>query len=286
MLPILQSTTNPPEVTLSNLNTVIEKLIDFGVNAGKQILIAIIIYMVGRMLIKLINRLVARLLNKERIDVGVQTFLRSLVKILLNILLFITVVGALGINTTSFAALLASAGVAIGMALSGNLSNFAGGIIILFFKPYKVGDWVEAQGIQGTVKEVQIFHTLITTIDNKVVYVPNGSMSSCVVVNYTRNATRRVDWTIGIDYGESVEHARSVVIKLLSADKRILADPAPFVGVLSLADSSVNLTIRVWVKTEDYWNVFHDVYQQIYETFNREGINFPYPQQTVHIAKD
>lgn len=212
--------------------------------------------------------------------------MRSLVNILLTVLLVISVVSALGINTTSFAALLASAGVAVGMALSGNLQNFAGGLIILLFKPYKVGDWIEAQGVQGTVKEIQIFHTLLTMSDNKVVYIPNGSMSTAVVINYSRNETRRLEWTIGIDYGEDVNKARTAILDVLSADKRVLDEPAPFVAVGALADSSVNLTVRVWVKQEDYWSVYHETFQNIYNTFNQRDIDFPYPQQTIHLVKD
>ena len=213
----------------------------------------------------------------------------SLLNILLTVLLIISVIGALGVNTTSFAALLASAGVAVGMALSGNLQNFAGGIIILLFRPYRVGDWIEAQGVQGTVREIQIFHTIIATADNKLVYAPNGSMSTSVVVNYSREELRRVQWTVGIDYGEDVKRVRAVLLDYLNSLEQILkepADKAPFVGVDALADSSVNLTVRAWVKTEDYWTTYFDVQQGIYELFNREGINIPFPQQTVHLAKD
>ncbi|HRF85154.1 MAG TPA: mechanosensitive ion channel [Alloprevotella sp.] len=265
---------------------VFQRLLDMSISAGKHILTAALIFMAGRFLIRLLNRLFAKIINRPNIDGSVQSFLSSLVNILLTVLLIISVIGALGINTTSFAALLASAGVAVGMALSGNLQNFAGGLVILLFKPYKVGDWIEAQGVQGQVKEIQIFHTILTTADNKVVYIPNGSMSTAVVVNYSRNETRRVQWTLGIDYGEDVSRARQAVSSVLAADPRVLADPAPFIAVDALADSSVNLVIRVWVKTGDYWGVFHDIQHNLYETFNRRGINFPYPQQTVHVVHD
>ncbi len=254
--------------------------------AGKHILIAAIVYAIGRAIIGIINRVVARLLNRQHIDPSVQTFLRSMIKILLTILLIISVIGALGINTTSFAALLASAGVAVGMALSGNLQNFAGGLVILLFKPYKVGDWIEAQGVQGSVKEIQIFHTVLVQADNKVVYVPNGSMSTAVVVNYSRLDTRRVEWTIGIDYGEDVDKARAAILEALGREPLILADPEPTVALGALADSSVNLTVRVWAKTGDYWPVFNNGYRLIYDAFNAKGINFPYPNQTVHIVHE
>lgn len=271
---------------LSNFDLLLRRFIDWGVDVGKHILIALVVFVVGRILIGVINRLVARMLDRRRIDVSVQSFLRSLVKILLTVLLVVSVIGALGINTTSFAALLASAGVAIGMALSGNLQNFAGGLVVLLFKPYRVGDWIEAQGVQGKVEEIQIFHTLLTMADNKVVYVPNGSMSTAVIINYTRKDTRRLEWTVGIDYGEQVEKARAAIADVLAVDSRVLADPAPFIAVSALADSSVNLVVRVWVKQEDYWAVFHETYRRIYDTFNERGIDFPFPQQTVHVVKD
>lgn len=271
---------------LSNFDLLLRRFIDWGVDVGKHILIALVVFVVGRILIGVINRLVARMLDRRRIDVSVQSFLRSLVKILLTVLLVVSVIGALGINTTSFAALLASAGVAIGMALSGNLQNFAGGLVVLLFKPYRVGDWIEAQGVQGKVEEIQIFHTLLTMADNKVVYVPNGSMSTAVIINYTRKETRRLEWTVGIDYGEQVEKARAAIADVLTGDSRVLADPAPFIAVSALADSSVNLVVRVWVKQEDYWAVFHETYRRIYDTFNERDIDFPFPQQTVHVVKD
>ena len=275
-----------PAITRTQIDLLLDRLLEFGISAGKHILIAAIVYAIGRAIIGIINRVVARLLNRQHIDPGVQTFLRSMVKILLTILLIISVIGALGINTTSFAALLASAGVAVGMALSGNLQNFAGGLVILLFKPYKVGDWIEAQGVQGSVKEIQIFHTVLVQADNKVVYVPNGSMSTAVVVNYSRLDTRRVEWIIGIDYGEDVDKARAAILEALGREPLILADPEPTVALGALADSSVNLTVRVWTKTGDYWPVFNNGYRLIYDAFNAKGINFPYPNQTVHIVRE
>ena len=275
-----------PAITRTQIDLLLDRLLEFGISAGKHILIAAIVYAIGRAIIGIINRVVARLLNRQHIDPSVQTFLRSMIKILLTILLIISVIGALGINTTSFAALLASAGVAVGMALSGHLQNFAGGLVILLFKPYKVGDWIEAQGVQGCVKEIQIFHTVLVQADNKVVYVPNGSMSTAVVVNYSRLDTRRVEWTIGIDYGEDVDKARAAILEALGREPLILADPEPTVALGALADSSVNLTVRVWTKTGDYWPVFNNGYRLIYDAFNAKGINFPYPNQTVHIVRE
>lgn len=274
------------DATVGNLNLFLDKILDLSISAGKNILMALLVYIVGRFLIKLVRNLLENALVHRKLDPGVRTFMQSMLNIVLNILLIISVIGALGVNTTSFAALLASAGVAIGMALSGNLQNFAGGLVILVFKPYRVGDFIEAQGVQGTVREIQIFHTILNTVDNKEVYVPNGSMSNAVVVNYNRNATRRLDWTIGIDYGEDVKKASDVIREVLAADKRVLAEPAPFIAVGALADSSVNIVVRVWVNTSDYWGVHHETLQNIYNSFNERGINFPFPQQTVHLVHE
>lgn len=238
---------------LDKLSLITQQLIDFGIRAGERILIAVIVFIVGRFLISMLNKFVGRLMDKRKVDISIKTFVRSLVNILLTILLIISVVGALGVETTSFAALLASAGVAVGMALSGNLQNFAGGLIVLLFKPYKVGDWIESQGVSGTVKEIQIFHTILTTADNKVIYVPNGAMSSGVVTNYSNQVTRRVEWIVGIDYGEDYDKVQEVVYEILAADKRILNEPAPFVALHALDASSVNVVARVWVNSSDYW---------------------------------
>ena len=267
---------------LDKLSLITQQLIDFGIRAGERILIAVIVFIVGRFLISMLNKFVGRLMDKRKVDISIKTFVRSLVNILLTILLIISVVGALGVETTSFAALLASAGVAVGMALSGNLQNFAGGLIVLLFKPYKVGDWIESQGVSGTVKEIQIFHTILTTADNKVIYVPNGAMSSGVVTNYSNQVTRRVEWIVGIDYGEDYDKVQEVVYEILAADKRILNEPAPFVALHALDASSVNVVARVWVNSSDYWGVYFDINKAIYEAFNEMGINFPFPQLTVH----
>ena len=239
MIQILQATKDTTNVTKEVVSAIasghteliIEKLIDMCISAGKNILIAIIVYIVGRFLISLIQRVMSNMLSRRKVEISIQTFLKSLVSILLNVLLIVSVVGALGINTTSFAALLASAGVAIGMALSGNLQNFAGGLIILFFKPYKVGDWIEAQSVSGSVTAIQIMHTLVTTADNKVVYIPNGAMSSGVITNYSRLDTRRVEWIVGVDYGEDIDKVKSVVNELIQKDNRILKEPAPVIAL-------------------------------------------------------
>lgn len=254
------------------------------VTLGVTLLKALLVFIVGRLVISLLNRLVRKILSRRNIDPSVKTFVGSLVNVLLIVLLAVSIVAILGIETTSFAALLASAGVAVGMALSGNLSNFAGGLIILLFKPFKVGDYIEGQGESGTVREIQIFHTILTTPDNKVVYIPNGALSGGAITNYSREPLRRVDWTFGVDYGEDYQKVKGVISSIIAHDARILQEPAPFVALHALADSSVNVVVRVWVASADYWDVYFDINQAVYETFNREGIDFPFPQLTVHQA--
>lgn len=269
-----------------NIEAILYRLISWGIETGKSIIGAVLIYVIGRFIIKQINKVVAALLLKRNLEVSVQTFLKSLLSITLNIILAFAIVAKLGVETTSFAAILASAGVAIGMALSGNLSNFAGGLIILIFRPFKVGDFIDGPGASGTVKEIQIFHTILNTLDNKIIYVPNASMSSNVVVNYSRQDTRRAEWVIGVEYGEDYEKVRDVIERIINEDERILKDPAPFIALGSLSASSVDIKVRAWAKSSDYWDVYFDFNKKVYETFNKEGIGFPFPQLTVHQAKD
>ena len=283
---ITEQAVQPATEHLGKVEQLIQKLLDWGLNAGGHLLGAILIFIIGRFLISFLNRMLARILAKRRVDAGIQSFTKSLVNILLTVLLIVAIVNKLGVETTSFAALLASAGVAVGMALSGNLQNFAGGLIILLFRPYKVGDWIESQGESGTVREIQIFHTILTTADNKVVYIPNGALSSGTIVNYSREDTRRVEWVIGVEYGENFDKVEEVTRRLIADDKRILDTPAPYIALQTLDASSVNVVIRVWVKSPDYWNVYFDMNRTIYATFNKEGIGFPFPQLTIHQAKD
>lgn len=267
-------------------DSLFERLTDWSIEIGKSILGAILIYIIGRFIIKQINRLVSKILEKRKLEISVQTFLKSLLSLLLNLILAFAIIAKLGVETTSFAAILASAGVAIGMALSGNLSNFAGGLIILVFKPFKVGDYIDGQNASGTVKEIQIFHTILSTVDNKIIYVPNGSLSSNAIVNYSKQETRRAEWVFGVEYGEDFERVKAVLERIIAADERILQTPAPFIGLDSLSASSVDVKVRVWTKSSDYWDVVFDMNRVVYETFNKEGIGFPFPQLTVHQAND
>ena len=272
-------------ITNEQINEVINKLIDGSIDLGGRILGAIIIYIIGKFIVNWANKLFAKMLNKRKVEPSIQSFLKSIINITLLVLLFLAVIGQLGIELTSFAALLASAGVAVGMALSGNLSNFAGGVIILVFRPYKVGDYIEAStGASGTVTDIQIFHTVLTTPDNRVVFAPNGAMSGAVVSNYSRKDIRRVDFSFGVEYGTDFKQAQTILLEIINKDSRILKDPTPFIEVGALASSSVNITVRVWVKAADYWNVNFDMNKNVYATFNERGISFPFPQLTVHQA--
>lgn len=280
---------DPEKLNPTKLDHLLEKIIDLSIGAGRHILMAVAVYFLGRILVRVLNRLFTGVLERRSVDVGVQSFLKSMVNILLMVLLAVAVISALGVNTTSFAALLASGGVAIGMALSGNLQNVAGGLVVLLFKPYRVGDLVESAGIKGVVREIQIFHTIVVTYDNKVIYVPNGTLSTSVIVNHSREDYRRLEWQVGVDYGAEIDPIREKIFALFKTDERIVQDiegRTPFVGLNELADSSVNLVIRAWVKGEDYWAVYHQMFQQIYEMFNREGINIPFPQRVLHIQHE
>lgn len=264
------------------LDQLIQQAITMGMQAGKSLLLAVVIAIVGRYAIKFTNKLIARMLERRNVEPTVQSFLKSFVNITLIILLIITVIGTLGVNTTSLAALLASAGLAVGMALSGNLQNLAGGIILLFLKPFKIGDFIEVQGVSGIVKAIQIFHTILTTPDNRELFIPNGALSSGNITNYTKNELRRVDFSISVEYGTDVEKVKSVTLELLQSDERILQEPTPFIALKELANSSVDFTLRVWVNAPDYWNVFFDTNERIYAEYNKQGIKFPFPQIQIH----
>ena len=249
----------------------------------QKLFICIIIYIVGKKLIQFLNKALEKLMNSRKLDASVISFLTSLINILLTVVLLITIINILGINNSSFLALFASFGIAMGMALSGTMQNFAGGVMILLFRPYKIGDYILAQGQEGTVKSIQIFSTVIITSDNRTVFVPNGGLSNNIIVNYHNQHTRRVEWSIGVEYGTDYDKAKSVIQSIISSDKRILNEPIPFIALKALNDSAVELLIRVWVKRSDYWDVYYDMNEQIYKVFATNGINIPFPQMTVHL---
>ncbi len=257
----------------------------YGTEYGLRILGALVVLVIGLWIIKLITRGSHKLMDKSQVEPSLKTFTKSLISILLKVLLVISVLGMIGIKMTSFIAILGAAGLAIGMALSGTLQNFAGGVMILIFKPFKVGDFIEAQGHMGTVKEIQIFVTVLVTPDNKTIFVPNGSLANSSMTNFNRQQTRRVDWVFGIAYGDDYDKAKELILKLIGEDDRILPDPAPFVVLSELASSSVNLTVRVWVNFTDYWGVLFDLNEKFYKNAGAAGINIPFPQLDVHLDK-
>ena len=268
-----------------NWNDIIPQLIEWCVKMGGNLLSAFIIFIVGRFIISLIKRALNAFLERRKVEPTVKSFVKSMLRVALTILLAIAIISRLGIETTSFAALLASAGVAIGMAFSGNLQNFAGGVIMLVLRPFKVGDYVVAQGVEGYVKEIQIFHTVLTTYDNRTIYVANGPLSSGVITNMSQQVNRRVDWTVSVEYGADFDKVKAILLKIIEKEPLILKDPAPFVALKELSNSSVDLIVRVWVKSADYWDVYYELRREVYEAFNKEGIGFPFPQITVHQAE-
>ena len=334
------------------LDELLDKMVNGLVSLAINVAIAVVVFYVGRYIINKIFRVISGILLRRKVDASLSTFVLSLVRMLLYFILIVTVIGILGIETSSFIAIFASAGVAIGMALSGTLQNFAGGVLILLLKPYKIGDYIEAAGYAGTVREIQIFHTVISTPDNKQIIIPNGGLSTGSVNNYSRADYRRVDWAVGISYGDSVETARKAILAILDSDERIVkgfieddrdkrqqeqleaiadldgdgipdalpepkrtwlqklfhkspvkakiqtwqeaqaekvrkmlpkTDGSPKVYVENLADSAVQLKVRAWTRNSDYWDVFFEINERIYNELPQSGVNFPFPQMDVHL---
>lgn len=263
-----------------------QALIDLVMEYGPKLIGAIITLIVGLWIVKQITKFVKKSFEKRNIDPSLRPFLISLINTLLKVFVIISALGTMGIEMTSFVAILGAAGLAIGMALSGTLQNFAGGVIILILKPFKVGDFVEAQGFIGTVSSIQVFNTILKTLDNVTVIIPNGGLSTGALKNYSTEENRRVDWSFGIGYGDDVEKARGILNTIFEADSRVFKDPAPFIQVEALADSSVNLATRVWCKGADYWDIYMETNEKVYNEFNKQGINIPFPQMDVHVHKD
>lgn len=269
---------------IESLQVLWDKLITGGVDLGKRLLAAIFIYIIGRIIIAIVNRMLAKSAKRKTMDPEVRSFMTSAIRIGLNVMMIIAIIGALGIETSSFAALLASAGVAIGMALSGQMQNLAGGIMILVQRPYHIGDYIITNGTEGIVEGIHIFTTKLITPDNKEVSVPNGSISSSVLINLSARKTRRIDFDFGIEYNEDVDKARAALEEVANNDIQILKDPVPLIVVSTLAESSVNMKLRVWVETANYWDVYFRTNEAVYKKFNEKGISFPFPQLTVHQA--
>lgn len=261
-------------------------VVTFALTLGWKLVKVAFIWMVGRWLTRRLISLVKLVMEKRDVNLTVRTFLVSLIDVVSLIILLIILISVLGIDTSSFIALFASAGVAIGMALSGTLQNFAGGVIILLFRPFKVGDFIEAQGQTGTVREIQIFNTLIQTGDNKTILVPNGPLSTGIINNYSRESLRRVDFVFSISYGDDFEKAKEVLSELIAADNRILNTPEPFIALKELGASSIDIVVRVWAQQSDYWDIYFDLNKAVYETFPKRGLNFPYQTLTVNVKQD
>ncbi len=282
----------------NNLSTTVEQIkempfkdaLDFVVKglAGFfwDILICVAIYVVARWIIRYIDRLIGKLFERKSVEVSLAKFIRSLVRAVLYVIVIITIIRRLGIDTSSFVALLASVGVAIGMALSGTLQNFAGGMMILLLRPFRIGDYVQTQGVEGSVKEIKLFNTVINTVDNKLITLPNGPIVNNIINNFSAEKRRRVDFSVAISYGDDYDVARKAILEILEADERIDKSTAPFVAIGALADSSVNITVRVWAKSEYYWGIYHDTLEKFYKELPAKGIHFPFPQMDVHLTKE
>lgn len=263
-----------------------EKIQELIMVYGPKLIGAILTLIIGWWIIRIILRVLRIRLEKREIDPSLRGFVNSLTGITLKVLLLVSVIGMIGVQMTSFIALLGAAGLAVGMALSGTLQNFAGGVMLILFKPFKAGDFIEAQGYTGTVSEIQIFNTILKTPDNKVIIIPNGGLSTSSMVNFSKEPQRRVDFTFGIGYGDDVDKAKEILFRLIKEDSRILDNPEPFVVVSELADSSVNLVVRVWANSADYWGIYFELTEKVYKTFTSEAINIPYPQMDVHLHKE
>ena len=308
MLHLLQGDTNkfqnlivPDSVQKANIVKTVEKIehmsmmdyrklfTDMVHEAGwilLKVVFAIAIYFIGKMVIKWIIRVMDKAFEHHNVEASLRAFLRSMVKVLLMVVLILAIVQTLGVNTSSFLALFASAGLAIGMALSGTLQNFAGGVVLLLLRPYKVGDYIESMGQSGTVESIGLFSTCIKTPDNQTIYVPNNSIATSIIDNYSQSDTRRVDWTLSISYGDDVDVARREILAILKRDNRVLTTTEPVVYVKNLGESSVDLSIRAWVANANYWSLFFDINERMYKELPAKGINFPFPQMDVNIKNN
>ena len=288
----------PDSVQKANFAKAVEKIANIDYHALLQsllsesvwilikILIALAIYFVGRWIVRRILKLVDVAMQHRNVDISLRSFTRNTISTVFTLLLVLIVVSTLGVNVTSLIAVASAATLAIGMALSGTAQNFAGGVMILLMKPYRVGDYISAQGQSGTVRDIKLFSMFFKSSDNQTIYIPNNSIATAIIDNYSTADLRRVDWSVGISYGDDVDVARKAVLAMLAADSRILKDPEPVVWVAALADSSVNLTIRAWVKNSDYWNVFFEHNEEFYKELPKHGLSFPFPQMDVHVKKE
>lgn len=262
-----------------------DKLLEGALVVGLKIVAALLIYYVGRWFVRRVMKLMDKVYERKSVEKSLRSFLSGVVKVLLYVVIVLIIIQVLGINTTSLVAMIASAGLAIGMALSGTLQNFAGGVMILLLRPYRIGDYIDAQGEEGTVTKIGLFSTEIITVDNRVIYIPNSTISTSVIDNYSTSEMRRVDWTVNVEYGSDPDKVRKVLVDMLKSDSRVAADPAPVVFLVNLADSSVQFSARAWCKNSDYWGLKFDIQERIYVELPKSGVNFPFPQLDVNIKK-
>ena len=261
------------------------KIIEWLTMYGMKVIGALFIYIIGRIVAGIIRNIFKRMMKKSKVDETLISFVTSVSYVVILAFVIIAALGTLGVQTASFVAILGAAGLAIGLALQGSLANFASGVLLIIFKPFKIGDYIQGGGTAGTVEEIDIFTTTMTSPDNKKIIVPNAKMTGDNIVNYSAKNQRRIDLIAGVSYNDNLDKVRNVLEQILSADERILKDPAPSIGVLELAESSVNFAVRPWVKTADYWNVYFALLESIKKRFDEEGISIPFPQQDIHIKK-
>lgn len=260
-----------------------DQWLQLGITYSKNLVAAILVLVIGFWVVKVLDRLLTRLMEQRDFDIALRGFLQSLFGITLKILVLITAMTTLGVEMTSFIALLGAAGLAVGMALSGTLQNFAGGVILLILKPFRIGDFIEAMGHTGTVHRIAIFNTILKTPDNKTIVVPNGGLANGTLVNFSTEENRRVEWTFGIAYGDDADLARTVLLQMLKNDERVKSNPEPVVLLAELGNSSVNFKARAWVHVTDFWPVFFAINEQIYKEFGQHGLHIPFPQMDVHL---
>ena len=266
--------------------TLYEKFQAVSVDFGIKFIAAIAIFYIGRLIARFVSKGIHKIMEAQKVDKILESFVTNLVYWTLMTFVIIAAINQIGIQTTSLIAIMGAAGLAIGLALQGSLANFAAGVLIVMFRPYRVGDFVEAAGVAGSVVQVQILSTILKTVDNKQIVVPNAQIMSSIITNFSANETRRVDLVICISYNDDIDKTRTIIQELINADNRIFKDPACLIAVSELADSSVNIAVRPWVKTADYMSVKFGLTETIKKRFDKEGISFPFPQQDVHIIKD
>jgi small conductance mechanosensitive channel len=269
-----------------NVDKYIDKAVELAIEYVPKLVLAIVVLIVGLMVIKFIVKTAKKAMKKNDLDATLSSFLGNILSALLKVALLISIAGLVGVETTSLLAILGAAGLAIGLALQGSLANFAGSALIMLFRPFKAGDFIETQGQSGTVAEIQIFHTVLRTGDNRIITVPNGAVANGSITNFSAMDTRRVDFVFGIGYDDDIDQAKAILERLVTEDARILKDPAHFIAVKEMADSSVNFVVRAWAKSSDYWGIYFDMQEKVKKAFDAEGVSIPFPQRDVHIYQE